>query len=1010
MKTSSGPGTVAAFGVVRAAHVARMNPDDAPVSVRLSVPDLPRIATSSPATLEDVIQEANDAQEESHSGSSDVERTKSVSSVSSANSTSSIEAAPFRAPPRGNMRTPRLNSATPSPSTLRPVDLAETLETQPAWNDSGLGPSSLAPNPAWTGQIPQPPLLRLGDSMEMPKTTMERREERHQAPDVVRSQAVSPSPISSSRVRCMPKSTNDRWMYRNGPGQTRRLPMLGPVVSHDDRVSHRPPSLRDEDMRRHISRPSSRTSLRLPDTSYYRPGSTELYIPSPDTPVMRLNHVDEDARSHLSSSSISTLAPKFSLEAAQTEHSSSNSAMRDTSPHARTLHWLADMRRQSSVGDDEEPGIPHMQRASVSTLVPRSPSPSVPSQDVLSLPNTPRAKTTSLPPPMDERRTSRNSTSTISESGRLRRRTVQDFVFGEVLGEGSYSTVLKAWDVHDLPESERACLANHANVFAAEAGQTAPLVLENMPKVYAVKVLDKVHILKEKKQKYVRVEKEALSLLVQTPGVITLYHTFQDRESLYFVLEFAPNCELLHYVKTLGSLDWTSATYYGAQLADVIERIHRAGVVHRDLKPENILLGEDMRIRVTDFGSARVLGRQADGTSAEKAHSFVGTADYVSPELLNDECVGMPADWWALGCILFKMLTGVAPFRAANEYQTFQKIIHRSFTFPEPVPAEARKVIDALLCLDPMQRASAKEVRSSAMFRHLDFASLWTLPPPTMQTGLFARPASQPVPVEQELNLAMEDMGLSRESSLLSQEKSNPTGDETSVSSDAGGSQQRSTGGDALPTPSRSNSTSSKVIQRGEATLSEILLPTEDIVFSSPMLLRRVQATGMFARKCQMYLTTMPRLLCTRERNRGVHVLADVPLAWPSTPVASDNETKPPLLRQSSLGPMQAITRTLGMRKTESDPNVNAGPPEPERISEAATDAWPVDVELRGARAFFVQTPTKQYLFEDPAGDAPFWVQSIHETLQMHASNSAPWPRGPSEVVPNPLSPPEHTL
>lgn len=834
--------------------------------------------------------------------------------------------------------------------------------------------------------------------------------ERPLTPDVMRLQALSPSPMSASRSRYLPKSTNDRWMYRNGPGQTRRLPMLGPVVAHDERLAHRPPSLRDEEMRRHISRPSSRTSLRFPESAYYRSSNVEPHLPSPDTPITRLGNVDEDARSHLSNSSISTVAPKFSLDGTHMEPSASNSALRDTSPHARTLHWLADMRRQSSVGDEEESRTLHVHHSSIGTLVPRSPSPSGPSQDVLSLPNTPRAKTTSLPPPMDERRTSRASATTVSESGRPRRRTVNDFVFGEVLGEGSYSTVLKAWDVHDLPESERVCLASHANALAAEAGLATSPALANMPKAYAVKVLDKVHILKEKKQKYVRVEKEALSLLVQTPGVITLYHTFQDRESLYFVLELAPNCELLHYVKTLGSLDWTSATYYAAQLADVIGRIHRAGVVHRDLKPENILLGEDMRIRVTDFGSARILGRQTDSTIPEKAHSFVGTADYVSPEVLNDEFVGMPADWWALGCILFKMLTGTAPFRAANEYQTFQRILHRSFTFPELVPAEAREVIDALLCLDPARRASSKEVRASAMFRHVDFAALWTLPPPPLRTGLFARPSQPAESDEHELNVAMEEMGLSRESSFISQDKSIPTGDEASVSSDAGGSHARGTGGEARPTPSRSNSTSSKMIPRGEVTLNDILLPTEDIIFSSPMLLRRMQATGMFARKCQMYLTTMPRLLCTKERNRSVHVLADVPLACPSTPAAMESDARPPLLRQSSLGTVQAITRTLGMRKPDSDSNDGAQPPETDRSHDPITDAWPVDVELRGNRAFLVQTPSKQYLFEDPAGDAPFWVQSIHETLQMHTPPAAPGTRDPSEMVTGSLSPLEPTL
>ena len=139
-------------------------------------------------------------------------------------------------------------------------------------------------------------------------------------------------------------------------------------------------------------------------------------------------------------------------------------------------------------------------------------------------------------------------------------------------------------------------------------------------------------------------------MLGNTPGGVTLYHTFQDRESLYFVLELAENCELLHYVQKYGALDIDSATFYAAQLADAIDRIHRAGVVHRDIKPENVLLDKNMRVMVTDFGSARILVRPPDGPSDERAYSFVGTAEYVSPELLNAQVVGMPAEWWACGC------------------------------------------------------------------------------------------------------------------------------------------------------------------------------------------------------------------------------------------------------------------------------------------------------------------------------------------------------------------------
>ena len=138
-----------------------------------------------------------------------------------------------------------------------------------------------------------------------------------------------------------------------------------------------------------------------------------------------------------------------------------------------------------------------------------------------------------------------------------------DFEFGDILGEGSYSTVIQAWDLLSIDQSRPAsagsggvhtpssstsngpsvaptALAKGANqrntALAAMVGKTSKADLRRAQrqgaKVYAVKILDKVHILKEKKQKYVNVEKEALSLLIRHPGVITLYWTFQDSNSL----------------------------------------------------------------------------------------------------------------------------------------------------------------------------------------------------------------------------------------------------------------------------------------------------------------------------------------------------------------------------------------------------------------------------------------------------------------------------------------------
>ena len=159
---------------------------------------------------------------------------------------------------------------------------------------------------------------------------------------------------------------------------------------------------------------------------------------------------------------------------------------------------------------------------------------------------------------------------------RVIKKGVKDFNFGRTLGEGSYSTVVMATDRQTLRD-------------------------------YAIKILDKRHIIKEKKVKYVNIEKNTLNRLGDHPGIIRLYYTFQDEKSLYFVLDYAPNGELLTLIKNLGSLDENCSRYYGAQLLDSIEFMHSKGVIHRDLKPENILLDDKMRIRITDFGTAKLM-------------------------------------------------------------------------------------------------------------------------------------------------------------------------------------------------------------------------------------------------------------------------------------------------------------------------------------------------------------------------------------------------------------------
>ncbi|ANB11372.1 serine/threonine protein kinase PKH2 [Sugiyamaella lignohabitans] len=334
--------------------------------------------------------------------------------------------------------------------------------------------------------------------------------------------------------------------------------------------------------------------------------------------------------------------------------------------------------------------------------------------------------------------------SEVDESGHttttLIKKGVKDFTFGQTLGEGSYSTVVAASDRQTLRE-------------------------------YAIKVLDKRHIIKEKKVKYVNIEKNSLNRLGDHPGIIKLYYTFQDERSLYFVLDFASNGELLSLIKQMGSLDEDCTRYYGAQILDAVDFMHSKGVIHRDLKPENILLDYKMRLKITDFGTAKLLDPIKDDSGKEvypeevRTTSFVGTAEYVSPELLTDKATDKRSDIWAFGCIIYQMIAGRPPFKAANEYQTFQKIVKLQYSYPPGFPYMVRDLVKKLLVLNPKNRLDLNQIKKHDFFAGVewDLHSIWKKPPPRLMPykasaksisnpRLVSNPANRLLPSQMKLN------------------------------------------------------------------------------------------------------------------------------------------------------------------------------------------------------------------------------------------------------------------
>ncbi|KAG4071171.1 hypothetical protein HA402_001161 [Bradysia odoriphaga] len=324
----------------------------------------------------------------------------------------------------------------------------------------------------------------------------------------------------------------------------------------------------------------------------------------------------------------------------------------------------SDLRMKDNLGNKREMGSSTTARTNATTT-----------QATARLPQNPNCAT-------DNRAAESGSTArapTQNAPKSIKIRGVNDFRFGIAIGEGSFSTVYLAKDIHTNRE-------------------------------YAIKVCEKTLILREKKQQYIKREREILNRLNGVPGFVNLFCTFQDLKNLYFVMTYAKNGDLLPYINKVGSFDQKCTQFYAAELIVSLENMHKKGVVHRDLKPENILFDENMHTLIADFGSAKAEGIVDDdeeGVQFEqrrRTNSFVGTAQYVSPEILTGQNASHSADIWALGCIIYQMISGLPPFRAGTEYLIFQKILKLDLTFPEGFDETAKDLVQKLLLINPAQR------------------------------------------------------------------------------------------------------------------------------------------------------------------------------------------------------------------------------------------------------------------------------------------------------------------
>jgi len=224
----------------------------------------------------------------------------------------------------------------------------------------------------------------------------------------------------------------------------------------------------------------------------------------------------------------------------------------------------------------------------------------------------------------------------------------------------------------------------------------------------AIKTILKGHLdddeaAKEYSMRFMR-EAQAVARL-NHPHIVQVYDFGEEGEVAYIVMEFIKGKELKNFFDANERFELKEAVRVMCELLDALDFAHESGIVHRDIKPANVMLDSQARVKLADFGVARVT--DADRTQVEKtqAGTMVGTPAYMSPEQITGGNIDRRTDVFSAGIILYQFLTGEKPFTGSGAWTIAKKIIQDH----PPVPSSINNTISPLFD-NVVNRALAKTV------------------------------------------------------------------------------------------------------------------------------------------------------------------------------------------------------------------------------------------------------------------------------------------------------------
>ncbi len=258
----------------------------------------------------------------------------------------------------------------------------------------------------------------------------------------------------------------------------------------------------------------------------------------------------------------------------------------------------------------------------------------------------------------------------------------------------------------------------------------------NLDRRVAIKTIKVENLTQEEAAEYeVRFRVEARSAArLQHPNIVSVYDSDRDIDIAYLVMEFVQGDDLKHHLDKGERYTLEQSVGIMNDLLAALDYAHRQNVVHRDVKPANLLIEPSGRVKLTDFGVARI---QDSGEATRTQGTMVGTLKYMSPEQVQGLAIDSRSDLFAAGIVLYQLLTGRRPFDGVSDYDIIQQIISKPAappsTYSPHLPPQIDAVIAKALEKSKENRFPTAQEFGAALQAAAQMALDTTIAPPTVR-------------------------------------------------------------------------------------------------------------------------------------------------------------------------------------------------------------------------------------------------------------------------------------